>query len=49
MAEQHLALGKVVKAWGLKGELKVQPYADSIEMVAEISPLYLKRAGGRSR
>lgn len=45
MAEQHLALGKVVKAWGLKGELKVQPYADSIEMVAA-SPLYLKRAGG---
>lgn len=46
MAEAHLALGRVAKAWGLKGELKVQPYADSIETAAGIVTLYLRRAGG---
>lgn len=42
----HLALGRVVKAWGLNGEVKVQPYADSIVIAAGAATLYLKAATG---
>ncbi|MDE2059496.1 MAG: 16S rRNA processing protein RimM [candidate division NC10 bacterium] len=46
MALPHLVLGKTVKAWGLNGELKVQPYADSIAIAAGSATVYLRRAGG---
>ncbi len=42
----YLALGRVVKSWGLKGEVKVQPYADSIVIAAEAGTLYLRAAKG---
>jgi len=41
----HLVLGKISKAWGLKGELKVQSCADSIVMAAGLSTVCLKGAG----
>jgi 16S rRNA processing protein RimM len=41
----HLALGKAVKAWGLKGELKVHPYADSITIAAGTATVFLRGAG----
>lgn len=45
MALPHLVLGRVVKAWGLKGELKVEPYADSIAIAAGSATVYLKGTG----
>lgn len=41
----HLALGRIVKAWGLKGELKVHPYADSVAITAGSATVFLKGAG----
>lgn len=46
MALPHLVLGRVVKAWGLKGELKVEPYADSVVLTAGSATVYLEVAGG---
>ncbi|MDE2483711.1 MAG: 16S rRNA processing protein RimM [candidate division NC10 bacterium] len=46
MAQPHLVLGRAVKAWGLKGELKVQPYADSIAIAAGSATVYLRGARG---
>lgn len=43
---QHLVLGKAVKAWGLKGELKVQPYADSMAIAEGSSTVSLRGADG---
>jgi 16S rRNA processing protein RimM len=44
MPSPYLVLGRAVKAWGLKGEVKVQPSADSI--VAGSATVYLRGAGG---
>jgi 16S rRNA processing protein RimM len=41
----HLALGRIVRAWGLKGEVKVQPYADSIAIAAGSVTVSLRGAG----
>src|SRR5574337_73450 len=46
MALPHLALGKIVRAWGLKGELKVQPYAASIAIAARSATIHLRGEGG---
>lgn len=46
MPSQYLMLGRAVKAWGLKGELKVQPYADSIAIAAGSATVYLRGTGG---
>ena len=46
MPPPYLVLGRTVKVWGLKGEVKVQPCADSIAIVAESAAVYLRRAGG---
>src|SRR5574337_953523 len=46
MMQPHLVLGRAVKAWGLKGELKVQPYADSIAIAAGSATVYLRGARG---
>jgi 16S rRNA processing protein RimM len=45
MALPYLVLGRVVKAWGLKGELKIEPYADSMAIAAGSATVYLERAG----
>ncbi|WP_337288373.1 ribosome maturation factor RimM [Candidatus Methylomirabilis sp.] len=45
MPVPYLVLGRAVKAWGLKGEVKVQPYADSIAIVAGSATVYLREAG----
>ncbi|TAL41345.1 MAG: 16S rRNA processing protein RimM [Methylovulum sp.] len=44
MPSSHLVLGRTVKAWGLKGEVKVQPYADSIAIAAGSATVYLRGA-----
>jgi len=46
MPSPYLVLGRAVKAWGLKGEVKVQPSADSIAIVAGSATVYLRGAGG---
>ena len=46
MPPPYLVLGRAVKAWGLKGEVKVQPSADSIAIVEGSAAVYLRRAGG---
>lgn len=46
MPSPYLVLGRVVNAWGLKGDVKVRPHADSIEIVAGAAEVCLRRAGG---
>src|SRR5574337_260959 len=46
MPSPYLVLGRAVKTWGLKGEVKVQPYADSIAIVAGSATGYLRGTGG---
>src|SRR5574337_1640693 len=46
MPSSHLVLGRTVKAWGLKGEVKVQPFADSIAIAAGSATVYLRGAVG---
>ena len=46
MPPPYLVLGRTVKVWGLKGEVKVRPYADSIAIAAESAAVYLRGTGG---
>ena len=46
MPSPYLVLGRAVKAWGLKGEVKVQPSADSIAIAVGSASVYLRGAGG---
>ena len=46
MALPHLVLGRIIKAWGLKGELKVQPCADSVAIAVGSATIYLREVGG---
>jgi 16S rRNA processing protein RimM len=46
MPSPYLVLGRTAKAWGLKGEVKVQPSADSIAIAAGSATVYLRGAGG---
>ncbi len=46
MPPPYLILGRTVKTWGLKGEVKVQPDADSIAVVAGAETVYLRGIGG---
>lgn len=41
MIKQFLETGKITGTHGLKGELRVQPWADSPEFLAEFDELYL--------
>jgi 16S rRNA processing protein RimM len=44
--ETHLAIGKVLKPWGLKGAVKVYSYAESIESFLRISELWVQGRDG---
>ena len=46
MPSPYLQLGSAVKAWGLKGEVKVEPYADSMTFAAGLPSVYVTGAGG---
>ena len=46
MPSPYLQLGSAVKPWGLKGEVKVEPYADSMTFAAGLPSVYLRIAGG---
>jgi 16S rRNA processing protein RimM len=46
MPSPYLVLGRAVKTWGLKGEVKVQPYADSIAIAAGSATVCLRGTGG---
>ena len=46
MPAQFLQLGRAVRAWGLEGEVKVDPYADPMTFSAGLPSIYLKAAGG---
>lgn len=39
---QYLEIGKIVSIFGLKGEVKVQPWCDSPEFLCEFDELYYK-------
>ena len=41
--EQYLEIGKVVSTHGLRGELRVDPWCDSLESVCQFKTLYLKK------
>lgn len=43
MIKQFLDTGKITGTHGLKGELRVQPWADSPEFLAEFDELYLDK------
>lgn len=40
--EQFLEIGKIVSVFGLKGEVKVQPWCDSPQFICEFDTLYYK-------
>lgn len=40
--EQYLEIGKIVSVFGLKGEVKVQPWCDSPQFLCEFDTLYYK-------
>lgn len=40
--EQYLEIGKIVSVFGLKGEVKVQPWCDSPQFICEFDTLYYK-------
>jgi 16S rRNA processing protein RimM len=44
--ETYLAIGKVLKPWGLKGAVKVYSYAESVESFLRISELRIQGKDG---
>ena len=40
--ERYLQIGKIVSVFGLKGEVKVQPWCDSPQFLCEFDTLYYK-------
>ena len=42
---ERIETGKIVNTHGIRGELKIQPWADSPESLAGLSVLYLDAAG----
>lgn len=46
MSSPYLLLGRAVKAWGLEGEIKVEPYADSIAIAEGLATVDIRLAGG---
>jgi 16S rRNA processing protein RimM len=44
--ETHLAIGKVVKPWGLKGVVRAYSYAESLETFLRISELHVQGKDG---
>jgi 16S rRNA processing protein RimM len=44
--EEYLAIGKVLKPWGLKGAVKVQSYAESIDSFRRITELRVQSKDG---
>jgi len=45
-SETHLAIGKVLKPWGLKGAVTVYSYAESVESFLRISELRIQGKDG---
>jgi len=43
--DNHLAIGKVLKAWGIKGKVKIFSYAESPETFQGLSTLYVHEKG----
>ena len=46
MPSPYLQLGTVVRAWGLAGEVKVEPRADSLTLAAGLPSVYMRPPGG---
>ena len=42
MKKKYLEIGRIVGTRGLQGELKVEPWCDSPEVICEIKKLYIK-------
>lgn len=45
-SETHLAIGRVLKAWGLKGAVKVTSYAESLEGFLQITEFHVQGKQG---
>ena len=45
--QTHLAIGKILKPWGLKGAVKLYSYAESPESFLRISELYVESEDGQ--
>jgi 16S rRNA processing protein RimM len=46
MPSAYLQLGRAVRPWGLRGEVKVVPYTDSVAFAAGLQSIYLEVTGG---
>ena len=44
--ETHLAIGKVVKPWGLKGAVRIYSYAESLESFLRVPELHVQGKDG---
>ena len=47
--DNHLAIGKIVKAWGIKGKVKILSYAESPATFRQQKELYIQGRSGRQR
>ena len=48
MKKQFIETGKITGTHGIRGEVRVQPWSDSPEFLAEFDVLYLDREGKSS-
>ncbi len=46
MRLQYLELGKVQNTHGVRGELRVEPWCDDVDLFDDIETVYLKKDGG---
>ncbi len=45
MIKEYLEIGKITSAHGIKGEMKVQPWCDSVDFMKKFRTLYLDKKG----
>lgn len=43
--KKYLEIGKIVSTQGIKGEVRVQPWCDSVGFICEFDTLYFKKGG----
>lgn len=45
MIKEYLEIGKITSTHGIKGEMKVQPWCDSVDFMKKFKTLYLDKKG----
>ncbi len=48
MIKEYLEIGKITSTHGIKGEMKVQPWCDSVDFMKKFRTLYLDKKGEKA-